>query len=144
MEKYSLLSVEMTATRTPLRKKIPSCRVGHGEKFLLSSAKNTWMEEKVSYFHGTRNTDQFTKKHCCITLITLILIKRKRNLFWSKRKKKKRFLKAKNRYMCMYNQCFKQVQSDIVRARTFSCRASNFKRSLAQLERVQATETSKM
>ena len=133
MEKYSLLSVEMTATRTPLRKKIPSCRVGHGEKFLLSSAKNTWMEEKVSYFHGTRNTDQFTKKHCCITLI---LIKRKRNLFWSKRKKKKRSLKTPNRYMCMCTQCSKQLPSDIVRARTFFCRASNFKCSLAQRERV--------
>ena len=85
-----LLSVVMTATRTLLRNKAPSCRAGHGEKFPLSLARNTWMEGKASYFHGTKNTDQFTKKHYCITLI---LIKRMRNLFPKRREMKYRLLK---------------------------------------------------
>ena len=90
----------MTTTRTRLRKKVPFCRAGLGEKFPLSLAKNTWMEGKASYFHGTGNTDQFTKKHCCITLI---LIKRMRNLF-RKRKLKYRLLHwSPNRYaVCLY------------------------------------------
>ena len=88
-KKYLLLSVVMTATRTLLRNKAPSCRAGHGEKFPLSLARNTWMEGKASYFHGTKNTDQFTKKHCCITLI---LIKMMRNLFPKRRELKYRLL----------------------------------------------------
>ena len=79
----------MTATRTPLRNKAPSCRAGHGEKFPLSLARNTWMEGKASYFHGTKNTDQFTRKHCCITLI---LIKMMRNLFPKRKELKCRLL----------------------------------------------------
>ena len=86
----------MTATRTLLRSKAPSCRAGHGEKFPLSLARNTWMEGKTSYFHGTKNTDQFTRKHCCITSI---LIKRMRNFFPKRRELKYRLLKwFPNRY----------------------------------------------
>ena len=72
-----MLSVVMTTTRTLLRNKVLSCRDGLGEKFLLSSAKNTWMEGRALSFLGTMVTDQFTKKLCCITLI---LIKGKKNL----------------------------------------------------------------
>ena len=44
-------------------------RVGLGEKWLHSSMRNTLMEEKVSSFHGTNDTERSTKMRCCITLI---------------------------------------------------------------------------
>ena len=52
----------MTTTRTLLRNKVPSCRAGLGKKFLLSSAKNTWMEGRALSSLGTIVTDQLTKK----------------------------------------------------------------------------------
>ena len=93
-----MLSVVMTTTRTRLRKKVPFCRAGLGEKFPLSLAKNTWMDGKASYFHGTGNTDQFMKKHCCITLI---LIKGTRNLFWKRKLKYWLLHWSPNRYVCV-------------------------------------------
>ena len=92
----------MTTTRTLLRNKAPSCRAGLGEKFLLSWAKNTWMEGRALSSLGTMVTDQFTKKHCCITLI---LIKRKRNLFPERRLKQRLRKWSPNRFACVHVAC---------------------------------------
>ena len=66
----SLLLEEMTTTRTKPRKNSLSSRAGPGEKLLvLSSVRSLLMEGKASSFLGTKSTERFTKKRCCITLI---------------------------------------------------------------------------
>ena len=66
----SLLLEEMTTTRTKLRKNSFSSRAGPREKLRThSSARSSWMEEKASSFLGTKSTERFTRKRCCITLI---------------------------------------------------------------------------
>ena len=97
-----MLSVVMTTTRTLLRNKVPSCRAGLGKKFLLSSAKNTWMEGRALSSLGTMVTDQFTKKHCCTSLI---LIKRKRNLSPKRRLNKRLLKRSPNRFACVHVPC---------------------------------------
>ena len=92
----------MTTTRTLLRNKVLSCRAGLGEKFLLSSAKNTWMEGRALSSLGTMVTDQFTKKHCCTSLI---LINRKRNLSPKRRLNKRLLKRSPNRFACVHVPC---------------------------------------
>ena len=66
----SLLLAGMTTTRTQLRKNSVSSRTGPREKLRThSSVKSSWMEEKASSFLGTKSTETFTRKRCCITLI---------------------------------------------------------------------------
>ena len=54
----SLLLEEMTTTRTKLRKNSLSSRTGPKEKLLvLSLARNLLMDEKASFFLGTKSTE---------------------------------------------------------------------------------------
>ena len=65
----SLLSAEMTNTVIRMKKKDLSFHVGLEGRSPHSFNKSTWMEERALFFLGTKNTEQFTRKHCCITLI---------------------------------------------------------------------------
>ena len=54
----SLLSEETTTTRTKPRKNSLSSRAGPREKLRIrSSARSSWMEEKVSSFLGIKSTE---------------------------------------------------------------------------------------
>ena len=65
----SLLSAEMTNTVIRMKKKDLSFHVGLEGRSPHSFNKSSWMEGRALFFLGTNNTEQFTKKHCCITLI---------------------------------------------------------------------------
>ena len=65
----SLLSAEMTNTVIRMKKKDLSFHVGLEGRSPHSFKKSSWMEERALFFLGTKNTEQFTRKHCCITLI---------------------------------------------------------------------------
>ena len=54
----SLLLEEMITTRTKPRKNSRSSRAGPREKLRIhSSARSSWMEEKASFFLGTKITE---------------------------------------------------------------------------------------
>ena len=65
----SLLSAEMTNTAIRMKKKDASFHVGPVGRSPHSFKKSSWMEEGALFFLGTKSTEQFTRKHCCITLI---------------------------------------------------------------------------
>ena len=52
-----------------MKKKDLSFHVGLEGRFPHSLMNSSWMEERALFFRGTENTEQFTRKHCCITLI---------------------------------------------------------------------------
>ena len=51
-----------------MRRKSISFQTGHEKQYVANFEQTSLMEEKALSFLGTRNTDQFTKKHYCITL----------------------------------------------------------------------------
>ena len=53
----SLLSEEMTTTRTKMRKIKNLFLVGPRRNYPRSSAKSGWMEERVSCFRGIKDTE---------------------------------------------------------------------------------------
>ena len=59
----SLLSAEMTTTRTKTRKTKSLFHGGRKGKCPHSLAKNIWMDERASSFLGIKSTEKFTKKH---------------------------------------------------------------------------------
>ena len=65
----SLLSAEMTNTVIRMKKKDLSFHVGLEGRSPHSFKKSSWMEERALFFLGTKNTEQFTRKRCCISLI---------------------------------------------------------------------------
>ena len=65
----SLLLAEMTSTLIRMKKKDLSFHVGPEGRSPHSFNKSSWMEERALFFLGTKNTEQFTRKRCCITLI---------------------------------------------------------------------------
>ena len=66
---FSLLLAEMTNTVIRMKKKDLSFHVGPEGRFPRSLMNSSWMEERALFFLGTKTTEQFTRKHCCITLI---------------------------------------------------------------------------
>ena len=66
---FLLLSAETINTVIQKKKKDLSFHVGPEERFSRSFKKSSWMEERALFFLGTKNTEQFTRKRCCITLI---------------------------------------------------------------------------
>ena len=77
MKTFLLLSAETTNTEIRMKKKDVSFHVGPEGKYPHSFKKSSWMAERALFFLGTRNTEQFTEKRCCITLIQA---KKDRNL----------------------------------------------------------------
>ena len=66
---FSLLLAEMTNTLIRMKKKDLSFHVGPEGRFPHNLMNSSWMEERALFFLGTKNTEQFTRKHCFITLI---------------------------------------------------------------------------
>lgn len=64
-----LLSAEMTNTVIRMKRKDLSFHVGPEGRFPHSLKKSSWMVEGALFFLGTKNTEQFTRKRCCITSI---------------------------------------------------------------------------
>ena len=65
----SLLSAEMTTTRTKTRKIKSLFHGGRKGKCPHSLVKNIWMDERASSFPGTKSTEKFMRKHCDISSI---------------------------------------------------------------------------
>ena len=68
-ETCCLSLVETSIIKMKTRKKIISFQIGRAKPSLTNFEQKSLMEGKALSFLGTRNTDQFTKKHYCITLI---------------------------------------------------------------------------